>query len=117
MHGPMMTVNQFALALLTEGLDLVREGNYCNRFGQFGYYAIYTSSARFYWYSVSGTDTGFAPDEVAIAITSRTRTVQRELPYWNSRGQRGFEATVRSGGHSYMLGSAPDLPWHLNRFR
>ncbi|MBZ5699815.1 MAG: hypothetical protein LAN18_14855 [Acidobacteriia bacterium] len=105
-----MTVDDFAAVLLSRDLDLVQDGNYENKLGQIGYRAIYRNSGCYYWYSVSGTDTRVAPDEVATAITTSGRIIQREYPYLNSRGKQGFEATVRSGDHSFMLNSAPDPP-------
>jgi hypothetical protein len=105
-----MTVDDFAKVLLLRDLDLIGDGTYKNRSGQFGYRAVYSYSGRYYWCSVSGTDTRIAPDEVATAITTSGRIIQSEYPYLNSRGKLGFEATVRSGDHSFMLNSAPDPP-------
>jgi hypothetical protein len=105
-----MTVDDFAEVLLSRGLDLIGDGTYKNKIGQIGYRAVYSYSGRYYWYSVSGTDTRFAPDEVATAITTSGRIIQREYPYVNGKGRLGFEATVRSGDRSFMLNSAPDPP-------
>jgi hypothetical protein len=105
-----MTVDDFAAVLLSGCLDLIEDGKYNNKVGQMGYRATYRDSGCYYWYSVSGTETYFAPDEVAVAITTSGRVIQRENSYFNSGGKRGFEATVRSGDHSFMLNSAPDPP-------
>jgi hypothetical protein len=104
-----MTVDDFAAILLSRGLDLIQDGTYKNKLGEFGYRAVSSNSGRFYWYSVSGTDTRVAPDEVATAITTSGRIIHREYPYLSSRGKLGFEATVRSGDHLFMLNSAPLL--------
>jgi hypothetical protein len=105
-----MTVDDFAAVLLSQDIDLIGDGTYKNRVGQIGYRAVYSYSGRYYWYSVSGTETRFAPDEVATAITTSGRIIQREYPYLNRSEKLGFEATVRSGDHSFMLNSAPDPP-------
>jgi hypothetical protein len=105
-----MTVDDFANVLLREGLQLIQEGHYENRFGQTGYRATYRHGDQYYWFSISGTEIGFAPDEVAAAITHPERSIQREYPYLNTRGRLGFEATVRAGDHSFMLNAAPYPP-------
>lgn len=103
-----MTVDDFAAVLLLGYLDFVEDGTYKNKVGQIGYRATYKGSGCYYWYSVSATDVRFAPDEVAIGITTSGRVIQREYPYRNGGGKQGFEATVRSGDHFFMLNSAPD---------
>jgi hypothetical protein len=108
-----VTVDEFAEVLVSESLQFIQEGHYSNSDGQTGYRAIYRDSERYLWFSVSGTEITLAPDEVAVAIQARGRWVQRENPYFNRNGQQGFEATVHSGGHAFMLGAAPEPP----RFR
>jgi hypothetical protein len=105
-----MTVDDFAAVLTNGGLEFLADGQYENEFGQVGYRAIYRNSGRYYWFSVSGTDVGFALDEVAQAIISPSREILRAKPYWNRHLQQGFEATVRSGEHYFMLNVAPDPP-------
>jgi hypothetical protein len=105
-----MIVDDFAAVLMSGCLDLVEDGYYQNKLGQAGYRATYRNSGRYHWYRVSGTDNPVAPDEVATAITTPGRTIQREYPYLNSRGKQGFEATVRYEDHSFMLNSAPHPP-------
>jgi hypothetical protein len=108
-----VTVDQFAEALVSERVQFIQEGHYSNSYGQIGYRAIYRDPERYLWFSVSATETSLAPDEVAMAIRASGRWVQRANPYLNRNGQQGFEATVLSGGHAFMLGAAPEPP----RFR
>ena len=105
-----MTVDEYALELRSPALGFVNEGPYSNAFGQVGYWAIYKNSAYYLWYSVSSTESGYASDEVATAITARKRRIQRENPYFNKKGNVGFEATVYSGGHAFMLGAGDRPP-------
>jgi hypothetical protein len=105
-----MTVDEFSEILRDRKLEFVSDGWYQNQFGQKGYRAIYRDPARYYWFSVSGTETPFALDEVALAIRTPGRQITREYPYRNRNQQQGFEATVRSGEHSFMLCAAPDPP-------
>lgn len=105
-----MTVDKFAIELQSPTLQFVQEGSYANAFGQIGYRAIYRNADHHLWYSISSTESPFAPDEVAMAITSPTRWIQRENPYCNKKGNIGFEATVLSGGHAFMLGAADWAP-------
>ena len=60
---------------------------------------------------MSGTLDRVPPTEVADAITSPHRIVDRSESY---KDGRGFEATVRSGGHSYMLGHGNNRPVQSN---
>jgi hypothetical protein len=108
-----VTVDEYAEALVSRGLQFIQDGQYRNGFGQAGYRAIYRDAERYLWFSVSGMETSLAPDEVAMAIRANGRWIQRENPYLNRNGQQGFEATVHSGGHAFMLNAAPDAP----RFR
>ena len=105
-----MTVDEFAEALISEGVKFVLEGRYTNSSGQTGYRAIYRNADCYLWFSVSSIDVPLAPDEVALAIRSSSRWIQRERPYFNGKGQQGFEATVHCEGHAYMLAASPDPP-------
>ena len=105
-----MTVDEYALELRSTTLQFVQDGSYANVFGQIGYRAIYRNGIYHVWYSISSTESPFAPDEVAMAITAPARWIQRENPYCNRKGNIGFEATVLSGGHAFMLGAADFAP-------
>ena len=105
-----MTVDEYAFKLQSAELEFEQEGCYTNAFGQAGYWAIYRIGRHYLWYSVSATESRIGPDEVAVAITVASRWVQRENPYANKKGKMGFEATVRSGGRAFMLGSADRRP-------
>ncbi|SRR6266702_3477589 len=105
-----MTVDEYALELQSPALEFVQEGRYSNAFGRVGYRAIYKNAIYYLWYSVSSTESGLAPDEVATAITAPERWIQRENPYFNRKSHVGFEATVNSGGHAFMLGAADRPP-------
>jgi hypothetical protein len=52
---------------------------------------------------VSGTNVPFTPEEVASAITSPERNIQRESSY--KTHEDTLEATIRVAGHSYMIGA------------
>ena len=110
-----MKVDEYALELQSRALGFVQEGHYSNAFGQVGYRAIYRNGIYYLWYSVSSTESAFAPDEVAAAITAPKRWIQRENPYFNRKGNVGFEATVNSGGHAFMLGAADRPPGFFGR--
>jgi hypothetical protein len=105
----MMTVDQFAAILRDRRTALVCDGWFFNENLQQGYRATLSSQNRWYWFSVSNTDLELAPDEVALAITSPDRELLREGTYRNKKGALGFEATVKSADHYYMLG-ASNLP-------
>ncbi len=105
-----MNVDEYALGLQSPTLQFVEEGSYPNAFGQIGYWARYRDATLYLWFSISSTESPFAPDEVAMAITAPTRWIQRENPYPNRKGNIGFEATVHSGGHAFMLGAANRRP-------
>jgi hypothetical protein len=105
-----MTVDEFSEVLRRRTSEFVSEGLYENQFGQVGYRATYRDGSRYLWFSISATETPLALDEVATAIIAPGRQITREYPYWNRNRQQGFEATVRCGGHSFMLGAAPDPP-------
>jgi len=107
-HPSVMTVDIFAKVLRSFNLALVEDGHYCNRLGRTGYRATYKDSCSYYWFSVSNTDAAFALDEVALAITASERVIQRENAYLNRKRSTGFEATVLSGGHAFMLNAAPN---------
>jgi hypothetical protein len=104
-----MTVDEYA-ELLRMRLEFVEDGRYTNRDSQTGYRAIYKDARAYYWYSVSVTEVPVAPDEVAQAITDPGRSILREKSYLNASARQGFEATVRSGEHHFMLNAAPDFP-------
>lgn len=103
-----MTVDEFAEALGSKNLRFVEDGQYRNVWEQSGYWAIYRDAERCLRFSVSATEIRLAADEVATAITAPGRYVARANPYLNRKGQLGFEATVHSGGHAFMLNAAPD---------
>jgi hypothetical protein len=105
-----MTVDEFAEMLLDPGLEFVAEGHYVNRDGRTGYRAVYKHPQTYYWYSVSGAEAAIEPDEVAQAVMHPSRTVLRENTYFNRSGKHGFEATVSSAEHWFMLNAAPDPP-------
>jgi hypothetical protein len=110
-----MKVDEYALELQSRALGFVQEGHYSNAFGQVGYRAIYRNAIYYLWYSVSSTESAVAPDEVAAAITAPKRWIQRENLYVNRKGNVGFEATVNSGGHAFMLGAADRPPGFFGR--
>lgn len=105
-----MTVDEFAQVFSSGTLEFVEDGRYQNQSGQVGYRAIYRDTERYLWFSVSNTEIAIAIDEVAAAITTPDRQIIRENSYWNQYGRQGFEATVRSGEHWFMLNAAPDPP-------
>jgi hypothetical protein len=103
-----MTVESFATVMRDPSLCLEAESEYVSqRTGKLGYRAILVAHKLWYWYSVSSTSTRVTPAEVAIAITSANCHVERCGPYKNGSG---FEATVRSDGHWYMLGHGNNKP-------
>ena len=101
-----MTVDDFVTEI-SGVLRFIGDGYYHNKFGQMGYWARYRNSIRYYSYSVSGIEVRLAPDEVALAISAPERLIQREYPYINRKGVLGFEATVLSIGHAFMLSATP----------
>jgi hypothetical protein len=102
-----MTIDEFAETLRNPDLHLYEEGEYqSHRTGRTGYRATFQLGGKWFWYSVSDITRKLSPPEVAEAVTSPTRMVQREGPYGNS----GFEATVKQNGHWYMLGMGDSLP-------
>lgn len=117
-----MTVDEYVDELLSGELELIREGFYSNNFGQRGYYAVYSKSDLYLWFSVSATEKRIPAQQVATALKMPTRLIQRANPYRNRRGQLGFEATVHCLGHAFMLGTSPDYPerqlqaWMAQRF-
>jgi hypothetical protein len=66
-----------------------------------GYRATVRVGNEWYWFSVSNTNQPVSPTQVAHAIRSKDRYIERSKPY---KQGRGFEATVRCGDHWYMLG-------------
>ena len=109
-----MTVDEYALRVKSPTLEFLQEGSYPNAFEQVGYWARYRDGTLYLWYSISSTEAAFAPDEVAMAVTAPTRWIQRQNPYCNRKGNIGFEATVLSDGHAFMLGAADRAPSHPN---
>ena len=103
-----MTIDDVAMLLRRSERRLVREGFYSNQFGQEGYFAEYQCRGVFLKFSISSTQTAFAPDEVAVAILDPRRWIQRSKLYSNQRGQIGLEATVHSAGHAFMLTTTPN---------
>ena len=101
-----MTVDQFAEILRDPRTRIDEEGLYPHNKPR-GYRAILECRNLWYWYSVSGTLNRVTPSDTADAITSPRRLIDREGSY---KDGRGFEATVRSGGHSYMLGHGDNRP-------
>ena len=106
-----MNVDAFAVRISCIKLILVNCGFYTNSWGQRGYFAVYRIDGEcFIKYSVSATEIPIQPDEVAVAIRAPGSRIQRAKPYLNRKGQQGFEATVLSGGHAFMLNAAPHMP-------
>jgi hypothetical protein len=102
-----MTVDEFAMLISSAKLLEVKSGFYENCDGQRGYFAVYRIPGNcFVKYSVSAVEFPIGPDEVALAIRAPKRWIQRENPYPNRKNNIGFEATVWSGGHAFMLGAA-----------
>jgi len=101
-----MTIDDVAMLLRSPARQLLRQGFYSNQSGQSGYFAEYQVLDGFVKYSVSATDFPFAPDEVFMAITGPRRWIQRANRYCNKRGRAGFEATVHSAGHAFMITAA-----------
>jgi hypothetical protein len=99
-----MTLERFirALAATHEPLE---SGFYSNGNGQSGYFARFKFNGRWHWFSVSNTDIPLALDEVAGALGSDVREIQRVGTYRNRKGALGFEATIRVAEHSFMLGA------------
>jgi hypothetical protein len=103
-----MTVDEFADILRDPRTRVDEEGFYPHSKPR-GYRAILECRNLWYWYSVSGTLDRVSPAAVADAITSPQSVMNREGSY---KAGRGFEATIRSGGHSYMLGHGNNRPMH-----
>ena len=95
-----MTVDEFAEVLRNPAAKLESEGYYPIRKPR-GYWAHIEVGGRLYWYSVSSSLEPVSASEVATAITDRFRKIERCGAYKNGSG---FEATVWSGEHCYMLG-------------
>ncbi|WP_433971937.1 hypothetical protein [Tunturiibacter lichenicola] len=104
-----MTVNDFAKILRHPAARLESEDYYvAHKTGQTGYKAHFRLHDLWYWYSVSGTSVSVSRFEVADAITHPDCSVDREGSY---KREKGFEATVRLNGHSYMLGHGNNRPF------
>jgi hypothetical protein len=104
-----MTVDEFAIVLRDPKTTVAEEGFYLMT--STWIQAIHECRNRWYWYSVSATLEPVSPTEVAAAITSPDRRVNRSGPY---KSGRGFEATVTLRGHSYMLGHGNNRPIYSN---
>lgn len=96
-------VDDFAAAMMRSDCTVADTGHYENGSSRMGYFARVRSGGKYLWFSVSHSDHPLAADEVAAAITHRSRKIERQSFYRNKKGVRGFEATVRSGDHCYML--------------
>lgn len=105
-----MTIEKFAAVLRNPKTEVGEDGFYPHLKPR-GYWVRLDYGNERYWYSVSGTLDRVPPTEVADAITSPHRIVDRSEPY---KDGRRFEATVRSGGHSYMLGHGNNRPVQSN---
>jgi hypothetical protein len=57
-----------------------------------------------YHFSVSNTDVPIAPDEVAEAITSPERKIEREGTYATQKDS--LESTIRVAEHCYMINAS-----------
>ena len=95
-----MTVHEFADILRDPEVRVVNRSLYTWD-NPHGYRAEIEYRKRWYWYSVSPALKPVSPEEVAVAITSPARRVQRCGPY---KDGRGFEAVVWSGDHCYKFG-------------
>ena len=99
------SIDDFATAMLRSDCTLAGAGEYVNANLRQGHFSRVHSGGKSFWFSVSNADHTLAPDEVATAITHRNREICRQGYYYNKKGARGFEATVRSGDHCFMLGA------------
>jgi hypothetical protein len=109
-RGRKMNVEEYAFLVSLPYLLEVKSGFYLNCRRQRGYFACYRlPGGCFVKYSVSATELPVAPDEVATAIQAPGRWIQRQNPYSNRKNNEGFEATVYSGGHAFMLGVASKM--------
>ena len=93
------TPEDFAEILRDPEISVTEEGFYHNKSGQQGYWVTLCLDSKWYWYSVSNTEVAVSPDEVVMAIMHGR--VRRSGSY---KAGAGFEATVRYGENSYMLG-------------
>ena len=102
-----MTVDEYADVLSSKPLQFYEDGPYfSHKTGKQGYRATYRLGSRWYWYSVSDSCMKVSPAEVAKAVTSEHRRIDRSETYKTD----GFEATVRCGSHSYMLNESDTKP-------
>jgi hypothetical protein len=103
----MTSVAEYADVLRNPDLKLYEDGWYTSQTtGKRGYRAIFFLGREWYWYSVSGTAVKVSPLEVADAITSPHKRIDRSGSY----KKNGFEATVRVEEHSYMLNAGDSKP-------
>jgi hypothetical protein len=98
-----MTVDEFAEVLRNPDVQVTSNECYHNQQRKRGYRANLSLGSNQYWYSVSNTDMAMTAAQVATAIMSPSRKIIRQGDYCNFWGEVGFEATVLSDGHAYML--------------
>src|SRR5258708_37863347 len=102
-----MNVGEYAEILRNPALTSYEDGSYTSQTtGRQGYRAIFRLGRKWYWYSVSNMTRKVSPLEVADAITSPSKRIDRSGTYKKT----GFEATVRFDGHSYMLNEGDVKP-------
>ena len=96
-----MTVDQFAELLRHPDTKLESDEFYESRTtGQLGYSVHCSLHGKQFWFSVSARAEPMALCDVADAISSERRSITREGEYKRA----GYEATVYSAPHWYMLG-------------
>ena len=96
-----MVVDEFAAILRDKTTQVMESGFYHNQNNVPGYWAVVWNRHQWYWFSVSNCGNSMSLNEVATAISAPERSIGREGRY---KGGHGYEATIASGGHSYMLG-------------
>jgi hypothetical protein len=103
-----MTVDNFAEVLRDPNLMIDEESYYISHTTRRpGWRAIVTLGGSWYWYSVSSAADRVSAQEVADAITASDRRISRSGSY---KCGAGFEATIRSGAHWFMLGHGNNRP-------
>jgi hypothetical protein len=95
-----MTVDGFAEALRKPQMHTAKIIQYSNNSGVKGCRVDLFLKGVWYQYSVHRSEAEVYPHEVADAITSAGRRIDREEI---TRGGRQFDATVWCDGHAYML--------------
>jgi hypothetical protein len=105
-----MTVDEFANVLRDPNTRLEEDNFYVSdTTGNTGYKATFSRHGLWYWFSISSRTHPMSAKDVADAITHPHRSIARE----GSFKRRGFEATVYSGPHWYMLGHGDNRPTGL----